>query len=136
MQFDCEKTPPLPPLFVKTFRMMDFFCSENLVIKQCDSILILRTVQEKYQPNIGHIGHGQEEVQRLGTFRRSKSDLSEIRESSLLYSSIPRDRNHGFDPAVFLSKIGLFCKSLIHFMAKVTYFRRKSRLSPEMLLWL
>ena len=39
------------------------------------------------------------------------------------YSSIPADRNHGFDPASeFVSKIGLFCRSLIPFHGKRDLF--------------
>ena len=39
------------------------------------------------------------------------------------YSSIPADRNHGFDPASeFVSKIGLFCRSLIPFHDKRDLF--------------
>jgi hypothetical protein len=43
------------------------------------------------------------------------------------YSSIPANRNHGFDPtSKFLSKIVLFVGLLYHIMAKETYFQRKN----------
>ena len=70
--------------------------------------------------------------------------LKTINGATRLYSGILGDRNHGFDPAsVFLSKIGLFCRSLIPFHGKrETYFRRKNPavsiskfLSPEMPLY-
>jgi hypothetical protein len=70
--------------------------------------------------------------------------LKTINGATRLCSGILGDRNHGFDPAsVFLSKIGLFCRSLIPFHGKrETYFRRKNPavsiskfLSPEMPLY-